>query len=213
MTDVARQEILTEAQDRVKSEADAVRAVLVSIDDRFVDVVLDLARTRGKVIVTGVGTSGPIGRRMAHLFSTSGTPALYLHPADALHGSLGAIGPDDVLIAISKGGRSTEINEFVRGAVKRGARAIAVTSSATSPITQLVHTTVVLPDTEGADPGGIIAMGSSLAVGAWGDAVAIALKTLSGYTWEQILDSHPSGAVGHMDVPQASDSQASDRDV
>lgn len=197
------EELLQLARDRVRADAQAVESIAATLDASFLHALDLVAAAPGKVVVVGVGTSGPIARRMAHLLSTSGTPSLFLHPADALHGSLGAITAGDVVIAISKGGRSSELNDFAALAQARGADLLCVTSAADSPIAQLADLAVVLPQTEDADPGGIIAMGSSLAVAAWGDALALALRERSGYSWEEILRAHPSGAVGRLAAAQA----------
>ena len=193
--------LLAAARARVEDEAEVLSAVARSLDASFLAAV-DLVRSAaGKVLVVGVGTSGPIARRMAHLLATSGTASLFLHPADALHGGLGAVRADDVVIAISKGGQSTELNSFARLAKDRGASLLSLTAVADSPLTRLADVTVVLPQTAGADPGGVIAMGSSLAVAAWGDALAVVLMELSGYSWAQVLEAHPSGAVGQRTPP------------
>jgi D-arabinose 5-phosphate isomerase GutQ len=158
---------------------------------------------RGKVVAVGVGTSGPVARRMAHLLSTSGTPSLFLHPGDALHGGLGAITAADVVLAISKGGGSAELNEFIGLAKTRGAAVLVLTARAESPLARAADVAVIPRQTPESDPGGIIAMGSSLAAAAWGDALAIVLMQMSGYSWEQVIDADPSGAVGQREQPPA----------
>jgi arabinose-5-phosphate isomerase len=163
---------------------------------------VDLVRSAsGKVLVVGVGTSGPVARRMAHVLATSGTPSLYMHPVDALHGSLGAVAEGDVVIAISKGGRSTELDDFATLAKARGAAVLCLTAETASPLARLSDLAVLIPQTQAADPGGVTAMGSSLAVAAWGDALAVVLMQLSGYSWTQVLEAHPSGAVGQHRPP------------
>jgi arabinose-5-phosphate isomerase len=175
-------------------EATAVGAV--NLDEHFAQAVELVLDATGRVAVSGVGTSGPVARRLAHLLSTSGTAASYVHPADARHGGLGAVLPDDVVVLISKGGRSAELNDFAGRCVERGARLIVLTAAPESSLARLAHVTIALPDTPGADPGGVLAMGSSLAAAAWGDAFTWALMRLRGYSWESVLRSHPGGAVG-----------------
>jgi arabinose-5-phosphate isomerase len=152
--------------------------------------------TTGKVITTGIGTSGAIARRMAHLLSLTGTPALYVHPSDGVHGSLGAVAVGDTVLALSKGGDSDEVNTFASRASVRGARVVAVTTQAGSPLATIADVVVALPGAEREDPGGIIAMGSTLTVAALGDAVALTLMRLRGYSWSDVLYAHPGGAVG-----------------
>jgi D-arabinose 5-phosphate isomerase GutQ len=191
--------LLGAGRSRIFDEAEALRLVGDSLDETFVAAVRLIRMAQGKVITVGVGTSGPVARRMAHLLSTSGTPSLFLHPGDALHGGLGAITAADVVLAISKGGGSAELNEFIRLAKTRGAALLVLTARAESPLARAADVAVVLPQTPDTDPGGIIAMGSSLVAAAWGDALAIVLMQISGYSWEQVIDAHPSGAVGQRE--------------
>jgi D-arabinose 5-phosphate isomerase GutQ len=191
--------LLGAGRSRIFDEAEALRLVGDSLDETFVAAVRLIRMAQGKVITVGVGTSGPVARRMAHLLSTSGTPSLFLHPGDALHGGLGAITAADVVLAISKGGGSAELNEFIRLAKTRGAALLVLTAREESPLARAADVAVVLPQTPDTDPGGIIAMGSSLVAAAWGDALAIVLMQISGYSWEQVIDAHPSGAVGQRE--------------
>jgi D-arabinose 5-phosphate isomerase GutQ len=191
--------LVVAGRSRILDEAEALRLVAESLDESFVAAVRLIRIAQGKVVTVGVGTSGPIARRMAHLLSTSGTPSLFLHPGDALHGGLGAITAADVVLAISKGGGSAELNEFIRLARARGAALLVLTARAESPLARAADVAVVLPQTPDSDPGGIIAMGSSLAAAAWGDALAIVLMQISGYSWGQVINAHPSGAVGQRE--------------
>lgn len=197
-TSTAATHLIEASRRRVQAEADAVAEVARGLDASFIAAVDLVHGSAGKVLATGVGTSGPVARRMAHLLSTTGTPALFLHPGDALHGSLGAVAPGDVVVALSKGGKSAELNEFAQLACARGARLLCITAVASSPLADLADVTVVIAQTADSDPGGIVAMGSSLAVAAWGDALAMALMELSGYSWDEVLRAHPSGAVGQL---------------
>jgi D-arabinose 5-phosphate isomerase GutQ len=191
--------LLAAGRSRIIAEAEALRLVGDSLDESFVAAVRLIRSSEGKVVTVGVGTSGPVARRMAHLLSTTGTPSLFLHPGDALHGGLGAITAADVVLAISKGGGSAELNEFMRLAKARGAALLVLTAKAESPLARAADVAVVFPQSPDSDPGGIIAMGSNLAVAAWGDALAIVLMQISGYSWDQIIDAHPSGAVGQRE--------------
>jgi D-arabinose 5-phosphate isomerase GutQ len=200
-TDVDR--VLSAARDLVAAERAALEAVEQSLDESFLTVVALIRAATGRVLTIGVGTSGPVARRMAHLLSTTGTPAFFLHPGDALHGALGAVRSDDVVVAISKGGRSAELNHFAELARRRGAALVVLTGAPSSPLGRLADATVCLPPVGAADPGGVIAMGSSLVAAVWGDALALVLMQMSSYSWAQVLETHPSGAVGqHQELPQ-----------
>ena len=105
--------MLDAARKTIHDEAAAVAAVADQLDASFLDVLEQLLACTGKVFITGSGTSGTIARRMAHLLSVCGTPAAFLHPMDALHGTMGVLAPGDILITISKGGESAEINDRI----------------------------------------------------------------------------------------------------
>jgi D-arabinose 5-phosphate isomerase GutQ len=191
-------ELVRAAQELVDAEARAVQAVALGLGARVVEVARLLHSRPGKVLVAGMGTSGAVARRMAHLLSVMGTPALFVHPADGLHGTLGAVTETDVLIAISKGGGSDELNEFAERAAKLGAAIVALTSAPESSLAQLATISVELPTTPDGDPGGFIAMGSTLAVAAWGDALALIAMRIRGYDWPSVLFTHPGGTVGRI---------------
>ncbi|WP_062072441.1 KpsF/GutQ family sugar-phosphate isomerase [Demequina sediminicola] len=184
-----------EAQRFIRSEAEAVAYVADQVGDDFFALVDQIMATPGKVIVSGAGTSGTIARRLAHLLNVSGTPAFYQNPSDALHGSLAVANENDLLIALSKGGDSTELVEFVSRVKDRGTFAVALTGQPASPLASSCDL-VVRVSSDTADLGGIIAMGSTLATAAWGDALAVVLMSRRGYTWDRVLHSHPGGAVG-----------------
>lgn len=202
--DEARRAVIEAARETVRREAAGVGSLADRLDDTFVDAVKIIHECEGKVFVTGAGTSGAIARRMAHLFSVCGTPSMFIQAADALHGTMGAMSPGDVLIAISRGGGSSEINELTRRAQDRGATVIALTAVLDSELGTAADLAVVVESPEGVDPGEVIAMGSTLVAAVWGDAVAYVLMRMRGYAWESVLHSHPSGAVGKLDhVPDA----------
>lgn len=196
-------QLLEAARATIADEAAAVAAVADQLDDTFLDVHRQLLACTGKVFVVGSGTSGTIARRMAHLLSVCGTPSAFLHPMDALHGTMGVLTEDDILMTISKGGETSEINELMELARRRGVRLIALTSSQESTMARLADTVVTLEIGEGADPGDVIAMGSTLVTAVWGDALAILLMRQRGYTWDQMLETHPGGAVGKMEAAPA----------
>jgi len=195
--------------------ADSIQSTQVIIKERFnsvieaienlgksatlkLDEVADILNAvSGKIVVTGSGTSGATARRLSHLLSVTGSPAFYQHPADALHGSIASVTKEDILIAISKGGNSTEVNKTMVIAKNNGVKTILITESCDSEGSKICDLSVVLPSIgEPGDPGNMIAMTSTLAISAWGDALCVILMTRSGYSFEDVLKSHPSGAVG-----------------
>ncbi|HEY5320590.1 MAG TPA: SIS domain-containing protein, partial [Galbitalea sp.] len=191
------EQILAAARVTVQREAAAVAGLVDQLDHSFVSIVRTMLALRGKVITTGTGTSGIMAERFAHLLAVSGTPAFYLPCLDALHGGMGSITKGDHVIAISKGGKSAELIELVTRLTARDIPVIALTEDATSPFA-LVATTIAHVQTwpKDADPGGLIAMGSTLVSGAWGDALASTLMRLRDHRWSDVLDIHPGGYVG-----------------
>jgi D-arabinose 5-phosphate isomerase GutQ len=180
----------------VRNEGAAVIAVAEQLDDTFIEVVDLLEHCQGKVFVTGSGTSGAVARRMAHLLAVCGTPSTFIHPMDALHGTMGALAPGDILISISRGGESSEINDFSTRAQRRSVKVVAITADPASTLGALADVTVTLTTAGDGDPGGVIAMGSTLVTAVWGDALANVLMRRRGYGWDQVLETHPAGAVG-----------------
>jgi D-arabinose 5-phosphate isomerase GutQ len=179
-------------------ESAAVAALVGNTEKSLVDVARRVLATQGKVVTTGSGTSGIMAERLAHLLSVCGTPAVYLPSMDALHGGMGAITPSDLVLAISKTGRSSELTELVHRLVARGVDVIGVTEQPESPLSDAATVVALLPPTApDADPGDMIALASTLAVGAWGDALSVVTMSMRGHTLRDVVDSHPAGGVGH----------------
>ncbi|KAE8765948.1 KpsF/GutQ family sugar-phosphate isomerase [Georgenia thermotolerans] len=187
---------LAAARDVIRREGAGVLSVAEQVDETFLRVVDLLLECRGKVFVTGSGTSGAVARRMAHLLSVCGTPALFLPGMDALHGTMGAVAHGDVLITISHGGESDELNQLSERVQRRGVPVIALTAQAQSTLGRLADVTVIVDAGPDVDPGGLVAMGSTLVAAVWGDALAYILMRARGYGWEEVLFTHPAGAVG-----------------
>jgi len=196
------------ARQLVRAEAAALAALESQLDARLDTAAQLILGQPGKVLTVGVGTSSHVARRLAHLLSVTGTPALFMHPVDGLHGSLGAIQAGDVVIALSRGGESDELNEFARRAKKLGAAIVVLTAEAGSELGSIGDLTVALSTPAGADPGEILAMGSTLVTAAWGDALAVTLMERRGYSWDAVLYSHPGGAVGKRAADDSAQSGA-----
>jgi arabinose-5-phosphate isomerase len=188
--------VIEAARDFVTREARAVLDIPPQIDETFVQAADLLLHSTGKVVVTGAGTSGFVARRAAHLLAVCGTPAFFLNPTDALHGSLAALSPQDILIALSKGGSSEEVNNLAARLRHQGVKVVALTFNAASTLAQNADIAVTLRPFLEADPGGLIAMGSTLAHSAWLDALALVLMRARQYSWDKVHYSHPGGAVG-----------------
>lgn len=198
MAHSAAENTLDAAREAVRREAAGVLAVADQINETFTQTADLLFACTGKVFIVGSGTSGAIARRMAHLLSVSGTPSVFVHPMDALHGTMGAFAAGDILIGISRGGETAEINDLMVLAQRRGLPVIALTAEPESTFGKGADITVVLTTEGEADPGGVIAMGSTLVTAVWGDALAYVLMRRKGYGWDKVLETHPAGAVGKI---------------
>lgn len=182
-------------------EVQALAKVAGQLDLTFAEAVSEVFSCSGKVFVSGSGTSSAIARRCAHLLSVVGTPSVFLHAMDALHGSVGAITEGDVVLAFSKGGGSSELNDMCAAASRQGARLIAVTETPNSVFAEQADIVAVLHTDPAADPGGMIGMGSTLSAALWADALTRVLLRLRQRSWEEVFQVHPAGAVGKRGIP------------
>jgi D-arabinose 5-phosphate isomerase GutQ len=200
-------ELVTLAGSVLSRESAALSALVGATETTIVEVAHRVLAIGGKVVTTGSGTSGIMAERLAHLLSVCGTPAVYLPSMDALHGGMGAITRSDLVLAISKTGRSAELTDLVRRLVGRGVEVVAVTENPESPLAGSASVAVALPVTApDADPGDMIALASTLAVGAWGDALAVVTMAMRGHTLRDVVDSHPAGGVGHRGLQPGDES-------
>ena len=189
-------QILETARQVIEAESRAVASLVGQLQPTLVQAAQAMLECQGHVIVAGAGTSHAVGLRFAHLLSCCGTPALFLHPGDSQHGASGAIRPGDVLVALSKGGETAEVNFLARTARERGATVIGITEKPASTLAQLSDITLEIKAPEGVDPYGMIATGSSLFNAAYCDALCVVLLNLRGYSRDQFGQTHPGGAVG-----------------
>lgn len=189
-------EIIKLARLTIQKEIDGIGTLIDQIGDSFVEVAKALLECKGHVLVTGAGTSNPVAARLAHLLSCCGTPALFIHPGDSQHGLAGAVTENDVLIAISKGGTTAEINYLARVAKERGAMVVGFTEKPDSDLGRLSDLVLKVQAPPDGDPYGMIATGSSLVNSVMGDALCVVLLNLRVYSLEEFGQTHPGGAVG-----------------
>ncbi len=180
----------------VRIEAASVEALETRIGEEFATAVDLLARCSGRVIVAGVGKSGIIGRKIVATLNSTGTPAVFLHPADAMHGDLGLVRRDDVVICISKSGTTAEFNTLLPVFKSLGVPVISIVGNLTSTLAR--DSTVVLDASvaEEACPHDLAPTSSTTATLVLGDALAIALLERRQFTQEQFAQYHPGGTLG-----------------
>jgi arabinose-5-phosphate isomerase len=188
--------ILDRARTVLRIEANAIRGLADRLDDRFIAALALLAFCRGRVIVTGMGKSGIIARKIAATFSSTGTAAYFLHPAEAVHGDLGVIQRDDLLVALSQSGETPEILRLLETLKRLGSRLIAITGAPSSALGQAADVTLDCHVDAEACPMNLVPTASTTAALALGDALAMALLVKKGFREEDFANLHPGGHLG-----------------
>jgi len=155
-----------------------------------------ISNMSGRLIVTGLGKSGHIGAKLAATFASTGTPAYFLHPAEASHGDLGMVQPDDVILALSWSGETRELSDVIGYAKRHAVRVIAITGAADSTLARAADAALVLPKVREACPHNLAPTTSTLLQLALGDALAIALLQMRGFSEESFHSFHPGGSLG-----------------
>ncbi len=187
---------LTLARKVLQTEAAAVLALVDRLDARFAEAVSLLVKCKGRVIVTGMGKSGIICRKIAATLASTGTPAFFLHPAEAVHGDLGVIQSDDVVIAMSYSGETEELTRVLETLKRIGARLIALTGGRTSTLAQAADVALDCSVSEEACPMNLVPTASTTAALAMGDALAMTVLVEKGFRPEDFANLHPGGKLG-----------------
>lgn len=195
----------------VRLEREALAEVESRLDERFAHAVELIAASTGRVIVAGVGKSGLIGRKIAATFTSTGTPATFLHPVDSVHGDLGIVGDDDVAILISKSGETDELVGLLQHLKRFGVRTIALTGVGESTLAR--HADVALDAwvREEACPHDLAPTTSTTAALAIGDALAVALLEEKGFRREDFARIHPGGSIGRQLLTRVDDVMVSEK--
>ncbi|MBY8607213.1 MAG: KpsF/GutQ family sugar-phosphate isomerase [Burkholderia sp.] len=201
------------ARDVLDIEADAVRALRDQLDGGFVQAVALLLGCRGRVVVSGIGKSGHIARKIAATLASTGTPAFFVHPAEASHGDLGMVTSDDVFIGISYSGESEELVAILPLVKRIGAKLIAITGRAESSLGTLADVNLNAAVSKEACPMNLAPTASTTAALALGDALAVAVLDARGFGSEDFARSHPGGALGRRLLTYVRDVMRSGTDV
>ncbi len=180
----------------LETEAAAILALVDRLDSRFDCAVQLLRECKGRVIVTGMGKSGIICRKIAATLSSTGTPAFFLHPAEATHGDLGVVTGDDVVLALSYSGETDELLRLLETIRRLGAKLIAITGGPKSTLAQAADVAIDCSVTEEACPMNLVPTASTTAALAIGDALAMTLLVDKGFKQEDFANLHPGGKLG-----------------
>jgi len=184
------------AQAVLGAEVAGLRALSGSLDGRFADAVERLAACTGRVVVSGMGKSGLVGRKIASTLASTGTPSLFVHPAEASHGDLGMIVPGDAVLALSNSGETAELADLVAHASRFGLLLVGVTGRPDSALARAADVLLLLPAAPEACPMGLAPTTSTTMQLALGDALAVALLTRRGFTATDFSAFHPGGKLG-----------------
>ncbi|HTM04757.1 MAG TPA: KpsF/GutQ family sugar-phosphate isomerase [Vicinamibacterales bacterium] len=180
----------------LQTEAAAILALIDRLDHRFEEAVRILLECRGRVIVTGMGKSGIICRKIAATLSSTGTPAFFLHPAEATHGDLGVIQGDDVVVALSYSGETDELLRLLETIKRLGAKMIAITGACESTLGRAADVAIDCRVSVEACPMNLVPTASTSAALALGDALAMTLLRAKGFRQEDFANLHPGGKLG-----------------
>ncbi len=193
---ISNRNALDLARQVLSIEAKAVEALIGRLDDKFTSALQLILHCRGRVVVSGMGKSGHIARKIASTMASTGTPAFFVHPGEASHGDLGMITGDDVLIALSNSGESPELLTIVPIIKRRGAKLVSMTGNPASALAREADVHLDVSVAQEACPLGLAPTASTTATLALGDALAIALLDARGFGAEDFARSHPGGALG-----------------
>lgn len=209
MNDRSKKAVSTHALELARTvlsiEADAVSALSARLDERFLDAIDLILACRGRVVVSGVGKSGHIGRKIASTLASTGTPAFFLHAAEASHGDLGMITRDDVVLALSNSGQSDELLTIVPLIKRQGAKLIAVTGNPESALAKESDVHLDARVAQEACPLNLAPTASTTAALALGDALAVALLDARGFDEQDFARAHPGGALGRRLLTHVAD--------
>lgn len=190
------QAMLEHAQDVLRMEAEAILELVPRIDENFAAAVSLILECQGRTVVTGMGKSGLIGRKMAATLASTGTPSFYLHPAEGIHGDLGMVTAADVVIALSNSGETGEVLNILPSLRRIGAKIIAMVGNANSTLGKNADVILDVGVSKEACPLGLAPTSSTTAALAYGDALALALLKKHNFTASQFAIFHPGGSLG-----------------
>ncbi|HZF18575.1 MAG TPA: KpsF/GutQ family sugar-phosphate isomerase [Burkholderiales bacterium] len=209
MNDRSKKVVSTHALELARTvlsiEADAVNALSARLDERFLDAIGLILACRGRVVVSGVGKSGHIARKIASTLASTGTPAFFLHAAEASHGDLGMITRDDVVLALSNSGQSDELLTIVPLIKRQGAKLISVTGNPDSALAKESDVHLDARVAQEACPLNLAPTASTTAALALGDALAVALLDARGFDEQDFARAHPGGALGRRLLTHVAD--------
>lgn len=205
MTKTSSKNTLERARQVLEIEAQEISSLANRLDDHFINAVQLILHCDGRVVVSGMGKSGHIGRKLASTFASTGTPSFFMHPAEASHGDLGMITSNDVVIFLSNSGKSDELISILPVIKRIGAKIISITGNSNSELARESEIHLSAQVSQEACPLGLSPTASSTASLALGDALAICVLDQRAFTAEDFARSHPGGSLGKRQVVRVRD--------
>jgi arabinose-5-phosphate isomerase len=206
-------DILLTARQVLITESEALSGLAKHLDQDFVLAHQLILKCAGRVVVSGIGKSGHVGHKIASTLASTGTPAFFLHPAEASHGDLGMIQPEDIVVALSYSGETTELLQIVPLLKRRGSSVIAITGDPDSNLARMADVHLNVHIEREACPHNLAPTTSSTATLALGDALAVSLLVSRGFSAEDFARTHPGGSLGRRLLTRVSDIMHSERDT
>lgn len=189
-------EIIDTATNILRNERDAIDQLMRTLGEDFVQAIETMRHCKGQVVLSGVGKSFLIAQKISASMASTGTPSIPLHPVDALHGDLGRVREDDVVISLSNSGSSDEIVDFAKALKPLHVKTIVMTCKRESPLAKLSDIVLDIGDLKEACPLGVAPSTTTTAMLALGDALTLTLSTAKGFTLEGFASNHPNGSLG-----------------
>jgi arabinose-5-phosphate isomerase len=187
---------LARGKETLRLESQALNGLADQLGDSFLAACQSLLHCSGRIVVTGMGKAGLVGQKISATFASTGTPSLFLHPAEALHGDLGRVQKEDLVLALSKSGKTRELLYLVPAAKALGAQVLAICAQKDSPLAQEADLTLILEDSSEACPLGLAPTVSTTQMLGLGDALAMAILEGRDFTREEFARFHPAGSLG-----------------
>ena len=187
---------IARAKEVLKTEAESILQLIGKVGDSFARAVDIIYRSKGRVIITGIGKSGLIGKKIAATLTSTGTQAIFLHPVEGIHGDMGIVTKDDVIIAISNSGETSELNLIISAIREIGTPVIALTGNLSSTLSRFSDVTIDVGVEREACPFGLAPTSSTTAAMAMGDALAVALIEKMNFQESDFYRFHPGGNLG-----------------
>lgn len=198
-------EIVAWAREVLDLEERAIRDLKSLVDEQFEGAVQALSKVRGQILTLGVGKSGLVAKKIAATLTSTGTPSTFVHPVDAVHGDLGIVSREDAALLLSKSGETSELSQLVPAFRRRGIVIVAMTCNPDSSLARTSDYTLDLGRPEEACGEDLVPTSTTTAALALGDALAVVLMRLKGFTREDFVFLHPGGVVGHAALLRVSD--------